>query len=50
MRQYAIVFRSSTGQFDIIAKDPHDPNWFVYSEGLEAHIARAAVVGLEAGA
>lgn len=48
-RTYDIVFRSSTGKFDIIAKDLYDPNWFVYSEGVEEHIARAAIKGLEAG-
>lgn len=48
-RQYDIIFRGSTGKFDIIAKDDYDTNWFVYSEGLEESIARAAIKGLEAG-
>lgn len=46
-RTYDITFRSSTGKFDIIAKDFYDSNWFVYSEGMEEHIARAAIKGLE---
>lgn len=50
MREYDITFRSSTDKFDIIAKDDTDEHWFVFAEGFEPDIARAALAGLEAGA
>jgi hypothetical protein len=49
VRKYAVTYRSSTGKFDIIAKDDTDEFWFVFAEHLAPDIARAALAGLEAG-